>query len=156
MFQATAPIYHLDLVNVYAALGISSLTLAYNIKTNVGNGIIEEKDDGLSVFGEALIHEMNTHAMLVDGSHAGVNTVLAALKITKKPFIISHSGVYGVHAHPRNARDEQIKAVAKTGGIIGINGLGVLLGDPNASIAKYVDHIDYVVNLVGPEYVGIG
>ena len=94
--------------------------------------------------------------MIIDGSHAGIKTSMDALKLTTAPFVFSHSGVYGIEPHVRNVHDEQIKAVAKNGGVIGINGLGLLLGDANASVAKFVDHIDYITNLVGSQYVAIG
>ncbi len=63
------------------------------------------------------------------------------MQITTAPFVFSDSGVYAIQQHARNLRDQQILAVAKTDGVIGVNGLGLLLGDPKASIEKYVDHV---------------
>jgi membrane dipeptidase len=157
MFQGTSPIgKNLDLLEIFRELGVSSLVLAYNIRTPMGDGVIEENDSGLSHLGKKFIAEMNRLGMIIDGAHAGYQTTLDAAELTKSPMMISHSGVYGIHPHVRNVHDEQIKAVAKTGGVIGVNGIGMLLGDPKASIEKYVDHIDYIVKLVGVKHVSIG
>lgn len=157
MFQGTSPIgKNLDLLETFRELGISSLILAYNIRTPIGDGVIEERDSGLSFLGKKFIAEMNRLGMIIDGAHAGYQTTMDALKLTKLPMVISHSGAYRIHPHVRNAHDEQIKAIAKTGGVIGVNGIGVLLGDPNASIEKYVDHIDYIAKLIGARHVSIG
>ena len=78
------------------------------------------------------------------------------MEISTKPVIFSHSNVYALHPHPRNLTDDQIKAAAATGGFIGINGNGPLLGDDSASIEKFVDHMEYVIQLVGDDHVGLG
>ena len=157
MFQGTSPIgKNLDLLEIFRELGISSLVLAYNIRTPMGDGVIEEKDSGLSHLGKKLVAEMNKLGMIVDGAHAGFQTTMDAAELTKSPMVISHSGAYGIHPHVRNVHDEQIKAVVKTGGVIGVNGIGILLGDPQASVEQYVTHIDYIVKLVGAKHVSIG
>jgi len=157
MFQGTNPIgKNLDLLETFKELGISSMILAYNIRTPIGDGVIEESDGGLSHLGKKFVAEMNRLGMIVDGSHAGYRTTMDALSLTNRPMVISHSGAYGIYPHARNARDEQIKAVAETGGVVGANGIGLLLGDPTASVEKYVDHIDYIVKLVGARHVSMG
>ncbi|MGQ3889965.1 dipeptidase [Legionella sp. CNM-1927-20] len=157
MFQGTAPIgKNLDLLELFHTLGISSLVLAYNIYTPMGNGVIEEKDSGLSHLGKRFIAEMNRLGMIIDIAHTGYQTAMNAAMLTTLPLVNSHSGVYGIHPHVRNVHNEQIKAVARTGGVIGVNGIGVLLGNPKASVEKYVDHIDYIAKLVGVRYVSLG
>lgn len=157
MFQGTNPIgKNLDLLELFHALGITSMAIAYNIRTPMGDGVIEEKDSGLSYLGKKFVAEMNRLGMIIDGSHGGYQTTMDALNLTTAPFVFSHSGVYAINPHVRNVRDDQIKAVAKSGGVIGINGLGLLLGDEKASIEKYVDHIDYITKLVGAKHVAIG
>lgn len=157
MFQGTSPIgKNLDLLEIFCELGISSMILAYNIRTPIGDGVIEKNDSGLSHLGKKFVAEMNRLGMIIDGAHAGYQTTMDAIALTKLPMVISHSGVYGIHPHVRNIHDEQIKAIAKTDGVIGVSGLGILLGDPNASIEKYVDHIDYIAKLVGTRHVSIG
>lgn len=157
MFQGTAPIgKNLNLVELFHRLGISSMILAYNIRTPMGDGVIEENDSGLSLLGKQLIAEMNRIGMIIDGSHSSYKTVMDAAKLSSAPIVISHSAIAALHPHARNVKDDQIIAVAQTGGIIGINGLGLLLGDENAPIEKLVDHIEYTLNLVGKNHVAIG
>lgn len=157
MFQGAAPLgMDIHLSEVFFQLGVSSMVIAYNIRTPMGDGCIEKTDAGISLLGANLVHTMNNVGMIVDGAHSSMNTISDAAEISTLPIIISHACAYGVNPLPRNIRDDQIRAVSKTGGIIGINGIGLLLGDKNASIKKYVDHIDYVVDLVGVEHVAIG
>lgn len=157
MFQGTSFIgKNLDLLSIFHDLGISSFVLAYNIRTPMGDGVIEQHDAGLSHLGTKLILEANRIGMLVDLAHTGYKTAMDALAVTQKPLSVSHSGVFNIHQHVRNVRDDQIKAIAQKGGVIGINGLGLLLGDPNAGIEKFIDHIDYIAQCVGPEYAAIG
>ena len=157
MFQGTAPMgKNLDLVEVFHQLGISSMILAYNIRTPMGDGVIEENDSGLSLLGKRLVAEMNRVGMIIDGAHSSFKTIMGAAEMSIAPVVISHSAIDALYHHKRNVTDEQIKAVAKTGGVIGINGLGLLLGDANAGVGKYVDHIEYVLKLVGEKHVAIG
>lgn len=146
---------NLDLVEVYYKLGVRHMLLAYNQKNFVGDGCAEKTDAGLSRYGIDLIKEMNRVGMLVDGSHSGYRTTMEAMEISEKPFIFSHACAYGVYAHYRNIKDDQIKACVKTGGVIGVNGLGMYLYDADAKSESMFKHIDYIAELVGPEYVGI-
>lgn len=155
MFQGTNPIgKNLELLNTFQTLGISSLVLAYNIRTPMGDGVIEESDAGLSHLGKQFVAEMNRLGLIIDVSHTGVNTSMEAMSLTTAPMVFSHSAVFGLAAHVRNINDAQIQAVANTGGVIGISGVGLLLGD--AKVDTFVDHIDYVARLVGPQHVAIG
>jgi membrane dipeptidase len=157
MFQGAAPLaMNVNLVELYFQLGISSMVIAYNIRTPMGDGCIEEVDAGISHLGKQLVQQMNEVGMIIDGAHSSMNTLMGAIQSSKHPCIVSHACAYGVNPIPRNIRDEQIRAIAQSGGLLGINGIGLLLGDKKASIKKYVDHIDYVTNLVGASHVGIG
>jgi membrane dipeptidase len=159
---------------------------------------------GLSDFGREVVKKMNELGMIVDVSHASVAAVEEVLKVTTDPIIASHSCVHALCGHDRNLTDDQIKAIASGGGMIGINFFSgylsqrwVDVGDsldevykdeiekaeklypgdyrkmreyiPRVfdayrearagivvNIATVVDHIDYIVNLVGPDYVGLG
>jgi membrane dipeptidase len=146
----------LHMLDVYYRLGIRYMLLCYNTKNTIGDGCAERTDCGLSNFGTKIIEEMNRVGMLVDCSHAGYKTSMEAMEISKAPVIFSHSNAYSIHQHARNLKDDQIKALAKTGGVIGINGMGMLLGDENASAKKIVEHIDYIANLVGSKHIALG
>lgn len=156
-FQETDPLEgSLELVQVYYDLGVRHMVLAYNRRNRVGDGCAERTDAGLSRFGVRLIAEMNRVGMLVDGSHTGYRTTMEAMDVGQAPFIFSHANAYGVVPHYRNVRDDQILACARTGGVIGVNGLAPYLDDPEASTASIFRHVDYLASLVGPQHVGIG
>ena len=159
-FQGTEPVGR-DLANVgsYYQLGVRWMLMAYNFQNNVGTGCIEaQKNDlGISRFGKDLIAEMNRVGMLVDCSHSGYRTTMDAMSLSTKPCIFSHSNPRALYDHPRNIRDDQIKMCAQTGGIIGINGVGPFIGEPQeVTVDTMVRHIDHVVQLVGPKHVALG
>lgn len=156
-FQETRPFQkNLELVGMFYRLGVKHALLAYNSKNYVGDGCAERNDGGLSRFGIELIQEMNRVGMLVCGTHSGYRTTMEAMEVSTSPCIFSHSNAYGVYPHYRNIRDDQIRACAKGGGVIGVNGLGEFLDDHEATSEAVFRHIDYIANLVGPEHVGLG
>lgn len=161
-FQGTEQLErNLDNVWLFKSLGINWMLLAYNWQNNAAVGCLEarERDVGLSVFGRRLVAEMNQAGMIVDLSHTGERCTYEALELSAKPCMYSHSNMLALHDHPRNITDAQVKAVAQAGGIVGITGVGQFVGE--ASFAS-VDpktvfrHIDHVVQLVGPDHVGLG
>jgi membrane dipeptidase len=155
--QETNPLDgNLDMIDVYYELGVRHMLLAYNQQNRVGDGCAERTDSGLSRFGARVVKEMNRVGMLVDGTHSGYKTTMEAMEISTAPFIFSHCNSWQVVPHYRNIKDDQIKACAATGGVIGVNGLGEFLDDPNATSESIFRHLDHMVNLVGPRHVGIG
>lgn len=149
-FQGASPLAKdLNLVETYYLLGIRQILLAYNTRNEIGDGILEKNDAGLSNFGYKLIEEINRVGMLIDMSHAGIKTSLDVIEASNDPVIFSHSNAQGIHPHPRNLTDEQIKAVARKNGLIGINGMGLILGEDKPTVKKLISHIDYISNLLG-------
>lgn len=146
----------LNLVEPYFKLGLRQMLLVYNKKNMVGDGCHERTDSGLSGFGIELIAEMNRVGMIVDCSHCGLQTSLEAIDASRTPAIFSHSNAKSLCEHDRNITDEQAKACADSGGWIGINGVGLFLGENDDLVSQYFRHIDYFCELVGPEYVGLG
>jgi len=144
------------LIEVFYRLGVRHMLMAYNQKNLVGDGCAERTDAGLSRFGLSVVKEMNRVGMLVDGSHSGYRTTMDAMEISSAPCIFSHSCAYSVFAHYRNIKDDQILKCARTGGVIGVNGLGEFIDDIEARSDSMFRHIDHIVNLAGPQYVGIG
>jgi microsomal dipeptidase-like Zn-dependent dipeptidase len=144
------------MVQTYYDLGVRSMLLTYNGENLAGFGCHAPRDDGLTSFGRAVVDEMNRVGMMVDVSHCGYRTCMDAIERSSAPVIFSHSSMRGVWEHDRNIRDDQVRACAATGGVIGINGVGIFLGDNDASASAMARHIDYAVQLVGPEHVGIG
>ena len=103
-----------------------------------------------------IVREMNRVGMLIDLSHTGYRTCMDVFEISSAPVCFTHSNPLGLWDNPRNIRDDQIRACARSGGVVGVNGIGLHMGDNDASSEKICDQIDYVANLVGPAHVGIG
>ena len=187
--------------------GVRYMTITWNNSTPWATSALDEstkadslKHKGLTDFGKQLIKRMNELGMLVDLSHVGEQTFWDAINTTTKPVLVSHSCVYTLCPHRRNLKDEQIKAVAKNGGVIHLNFYSGFL-DPNfearsdAFTARHkaemdsmlkinpepyfmqvylfnkypdevkglrppmsllLDHLDYIVKMVGVDYVGLG
>jgi membrane dipeptidase len=144
-----------SMVELYYRLGVRQMLIAYNLNNDAGGGC-HDQDKGLTDFGRAVVREMNRVGMVVDCAHSGIKSGLEAMKLSTKPCIFSHANARALHDHERNITDEQIKAVAATGGVVGVNGLSIFLGDGAPTVASMVAHIDYMAKLVGTDHVGIG
>jgi membrane dipeptidase len=187
--------------------GVRYMTLTWNNSTSWATsakdesaGTVPNAKKGLNDFGKQVVKRMNELGMLVDISHVGEQTFWDVINTTTKPVIASHSSVYALCPVPRNMKDDQIKAVAKNGGVIDINFYSGFIDSnyfkkrafffdkhkqefdslntlklPEYEVSeiiskKYpveaaairpplsllIDHIDYIVKLVGVDYVGIG
>jgi membrane dipeptidase len=146
----------IGMVQAYYDLGVRSMLLTYNGENQAGYGCHAPNDTGMTGFGRAVVDEMNRVGMMVDVSHCGYRTSMDAIERSASPVIFSHSSMRALWDHERNIRDDQALACAATGGVIGINGVGIFLGDNDISVPTMARHIDYAVELVGPEHVGIG
>lgn len=145
----------LGFIRIFFQLGIRMMHLTYNRRNMIGDGCMELANAGLSDFGRAVVAEMNRVGVIIDGAHSGWQTCLDAAKVSTKPVVVSHSGCWSLNPHRRCKSDEVIKAVADTGGYIGIACLAPFLGR-SESIAAMMDHIDYVVKKFGADRVTIG
>jgi membrane dipeptidase len=147
---------NLDMVETFKALGVQHALLAFNQTNSAGGGCAEQRDGGLTNFGRLLVAEMERVGMMVDLSHTGRRTSLDAMAMATRPMIFSHSVVDNVYSHFRNLTDEQIVACAGTGGVIGMSGSSGYLGDAEARNETLFRHIDYIVEKVGPQHIGLG
>ena len=157
-FQGGDPIENrLDYIDAYKAMGVGMIQLTYNVKNRIGDGCEERTDAGLSKFGLAVIKRMNEARVIVDCSHTGLRTTLDAIEASELPPVFSHAGIRAVHPSPRNIVDEQIKAVAARGGLVGANAYPPFVsGDRHPSLEQLIGHIQYVCDLVGVDHVGLG
>ncbi|AST58129.1 dipeptidase [Thermoanaerobacterium thermosaccharolyticum] len=147
----------LALLRMFYKLGVRAMTLTWSLRNDLGDGILGSSDYGLTSFGKDVIKEMNRLGMIVDVSHLNERGFWDAINICEKPLIASHSDCKALCRHPRNLSDDQIKAIAAKGGVIGINFCpDFLRDDDNASVEDVLDHIEHIVNLVGVEHVGFG
>lgn len=157
-FQGTEPIEDsLDLVDAYKESGVGIIQLSYNVKNRVGDGCEERTDAGLSRFGLKLIERMNKARVIVDCSHTGYRTTMEAIAASTSPVVFSHANPRSVHPSPRNILDEQFKAVAATGGLVGMVGFPAFVSSsPRPTMAEFLAHIDYTVALIGIDHVALG
>ncbi len=138
--------------------GLRVVQLTYNNHNLIGAGCMEGNNAGLSSFGRKFVEKLNELGIVVDVGHCGKQTTLDACKYSTKPVIASHTGVENVFFHARSKSDEEIKAIANTGGVVGIFAMPWFIAEnpEDTTIEHFLDHIDYVINLVGIDHVGIG
>ena len=148
----------LSLLEQFHGFGLRVVQLTYNNHDLVGAGCMEPNDAGLSVFGRRFVAKLNQLGIVVDTGHCGRQTTLDACKHSTKPVVASHTGASAVFAHNRAKSDEEIKAIAQTGGVVGIFAMPWFIApDPaNTTLDHFLDHIDFVVRLVGADHAGIG
>jgi membrane dipeptidase len=146
-----------DLANlaILAAHGVRTLLPTYNHANPAGSGCLDIDDSGLTAWGRALVAEMNDVGIVPDGSHCSARTGLDMCEISSGPVIYSHACMRSIWDHPRNITDDQARACAATGGVIGITGVGIFLGPNTPSLEAMTRHLEYAVELVGIEHVGI-
>jgi membrane dipeptidase len=118
----------LRVLRMYYRLGIRSMTLTHARNTNWADSSSDTPaHNGLTEFGKEVVREMNRLGMLVDLAHVSDKTFFDALAVTSKPVIVSHSSMRTISNVPRNVSDDMLRALAKNGGVIGINfGMGFI------------------------------
>lgn len=155
----------LAVVRQYYDLGVRYITLTHNcdnpFATAASSVTAGLPDKGLSDFGKDCIREMNRLGMMVDLSHVSYQTMVDVLDITKSPVIFSHSSVYSLTKHNRNVRDDILKQVKLNGGVVCINFFPLFLkregqSEADVTINEAVDHIKYIIDLIGWDHVGFG
>ncbi len=140
-------------------LGLRCITLTWNHRNNIADGVAESiTGGGLTNFGREVVREMNRLGIIVDVSHISEKGFWNVVDITTKPIIASHSCAFNLCSHIRNLKDEQIKAIAKLNGAIGINYCTSFLEDnpSKASVKSIVNHIEYIAEVGGIDCVGLG
>jgi membrane dipeptidase len=144
-----------EMVQLFYDLGVRQIHLAYNRNNAIGGGCYDD-DVPLSPLGRRIVAAINAAGMLMDCSHTGYRTSLDIMAVSKAPVIYSHANPLALANNGRNIRDDQIDACVATGGVVCVNGVGRFLGDPAAGTAAILRHIDYLVQRVGADHVGLG
>ena len=157
-FQNSDHFRSADDVDTFFALGQRLSQLTYNYQNRIGSGFLETKDGGLTVFGSEIVERMNKIGMAVDLSHCGDRTTLDALDAAKRPAVFSHASCRAlVPGHLRCKTDEMIVKLAKSGGVMGIPFLRMMVRESEpVTVEHVVDHFDHVTKLVGIEHVAVG
>jgi membrane dipeptidase len=148
----------LDLLDALYDFGMRVLQLTYNTQNFVGSGCAEAHDGGVSNFGRRFIARMNELGMVVDTGHSGRQTTLDACRHSKAPVIASHTAAEALYPHMRAKSDDELRAIAETGGVIGVFAMPWFIHDNPAhtTMEHVLDHIDYVAEVAGIDHVGIG
>lgn len=145
----------LDNLAVLVEHGVRTLLPTYNHANRAGHGCLDANDGGLTTWGRAIVAEMNAVGMVPDGSHCSARTGLDLCDVSTTPVIYSHSCMAAIWGHPRNITDDQARACAATGGVVGITGVGIFLGPNTPTLEAMTHHLEYAVELVGIEHVGV-
>ena len=149
-----------DITNVerFRNRGVVYMTLCHNGDNDLCDSARGHAEHGgLSALGREAIREMNRVGMMVDLSHASEKSFYDAINLSKVPIVCSHSSCKHLCDHPRNLNDEQMRALAKSGGVMQITFYeGFLRQDGQASLLDAIEHINHAVNIMGIEHVGIG
>jgi membrane dipeptidase len=150
----------LELVDIAHELGMLDATdLAYNRQNFIAAGCTERYDPGLTSFGVEFVQHCNEVGVIVDTAHTGHQSTLDACAVSGKPVIASHTSAAALYQHDRAKTDEEFLAISGSGGVVGVYAIPYFLAapqDPPPTIELMLDHIDYVVKLIGSEHVAIG
>jgi membrane dipeptidase len=136
-------------------LGFRVMHLTYNRRNFVGDGCTEPSNGGLSDFGFEIVETMNALGILIDTPHSGIETTLDACRASKAPVAATHTVCRDMSGHPRGKTDEQMRAIADTGGFVGITCIPYFLAE-HGTIVDLLDHIEHAVDVMGIDHVGIG
>ena len=145
-----------DLIDLFYALGIRHGILAFNQNNSASGGCADIGNVGLSRLGRRYLDRMARVGMLLDVSHMSERASLEAIDHMGRPVVFTHSNARAVHDHYRNVTDEQAKACAASGGLIGVSGSSAYIGPADDLARGLFRHIDHLVALVGAEHVGLG
>lgn len=144
-----------EMVQLYADLGVRQMHLAYNLNNAVAGGC-HDAPMHLTALGHEIVAALNAAGIVVDCSHSGRLCSMDIMAASSRPVVFSHANCAALHETARNVTDEQIRACAATGGVIGITGYKVFLHEDGRSAEGMAAHIDHVVQLVGIDHAGIG
>jgi len=149
----------LALLRVYHRLGLRNLGITWSTRNRAGDGVHEARTGGgLSRFGVELVEELNHLGIMVDVAHLAPAGVRDVLEISEAPVIASHANAYALCPVARNLTDEQLEAIAGTGGVIGATFVPPFLhtNRDEASLDRLLDHMDHMVRVAGIDHVGLG
>jgi len=150
----------IDRMEIFYNLGIRFVQPTYQDRNMFGDGCGERFQSGLSNLGIKFIRRLDELGIVIDTSHVGIGTTIDCANMSSNPIMATHTAARGLVDTPRNKTDDEIKAIAAKGGVIGIAGKsGFLKPDglaTGSTINDMIDHVVYIANLVGIEHVGIG
>ena len=148
----------IDTLHEFRDGGVVLMTLTWNRRNAIARGVHGDGDDGLSDFGRDVVREMERIGMIVDVSHLSDRAFSDVLAAVTRPVVASHSNLRAICDHPRNLTDDQMRAIAERGGLVGLTFAGLFV-DPKpekVTIERVFEHLDRMIDLAGIDHVGIG
>ncbi len=147
----------LGFLRTFCRLGLRCIGITANLRNQLADGINDRAQGGLSSFGAAVVGEMNRQGMVIDVSHLSDAGVLDVLDLSHDPVIASHSNAAALCDHPRNLKDDLIKAISQRGGVVGVHALSAFIGkNVKVNLDDLLNHIDHIVALSGIDHVAVG
>ncbi len=147
----------IEMFGVFHRLGVRMVGLVHSLRNQLADGVTDRRTGGgLSELGVQAVEELDKLGMIIDISHLNDEGFWDVMEHTRNPVIASHSNARAVCGHPRNMSDEMIQALAENGGVMGMNFAPHFVHPVKATLGGVVDHIDHIVDLVGPDHVGLG
>ncbi len=138
-------------------LGVRMASLTWNRRTMMADGVGEADTGGrLTSLGVEAIGEMERLGMVVDVSHLSMAGVVHVSEVARRPFVATHSSCRALCDHPRNLSDDQIAAVAASGGFVGVNAFGPFIDSGRPTVDRYVDHVVHAAGVAGLDRICIG
>ncbi|WP_350345038.1 dipeptidase [Proteinivorax tanatarense] len=148
---------NIQILDIFYRLGMRSLTLTWSNNNFISDGISDSRNGGLTSFGKEVIQEMHEKNIILDVSHLSVAGFWDVVDNYKKPIIASHSNCKTVFSHKRSLDDKQIKAIANSNGLIGINfAPHQLWKEGNADLDIIIRHMKHLKNLIGVKHIALG
>lgn len=146
-----------DRIDLFRKLGVLVMQLGYNHATPFGCGCLDGDTDGVTELGRVAIARMNALGIALDLSHANVQTTIDGIALSRQPPVFTHTGCRAVFVHPRNKRDEELRALAAKGGVAGIYMLPFLAPEERQPLlADFMLHLLHALDVCGEDHVGIG
>ncbi len=145
-------------LRTFYRLGVRSICLTWNYRNEIADGVGDASSQGgLTPFGKEVVKEMNSLGMIIDVSHLSEKGFWDVVSESNQPFIASHSNAKAICSHKRNLTDQQLKAIAEKGGVVGINFYPPFLSDSgDADINDIIRHIEHMAGIIGCDHIGIG
>lgn len=147
----------LNVLHALYELGVRSIGLTHNVSSYAADGCKEPREGvGLTQFGVKMVEEMNRLGILVDLAHISPSGFYHALEISARPVIFSHGNARALCNHPRNLTDDQLRALASNGGVIGLSYVPMFVDERAPTFARLLEHVDHIVKVAGIDAVGLG
>jgi membrane dipeptidase len=155
-FEGCRPLRgQIELTRSFHELGLRSAQLTWNVHNELAEGVAEHEPRGLTAAGRELVPELERLGVLLDVSHLAEAGFWDVIEVARRPVVASHSNSAAVWPHPRNLSDAQVRAVAASGGYVGICFFPAFIGR-EPTLPRLLDHVDHFADLVGCDHIAVG